>query len=149
MRRARRCPRRVRRRGRRVPRPGTRAARHDRIDSRAFRFDLNQYLSPYGAPVVAETSKPCVDNVLSEYPGLCLRKLFKATYADPLGVPVIAGALKRMVMGRTGTPREPLLLADGNSNGKGDGLMLVGDLRALACTYCQRVSPCSSRSTRA
>lgn len=37
-----------------------------------------------------------------------------------------------------GTPAEPLLLGVGDSDGTGDGIMIDGDVQALAHEYCQR-----------
>ena len=44
----------------------------------------------------------------------------------------------RLIMSRTGTPKGPLFLANGNSDGAGDGVMVAKDVEALAHTYCQR-----------
>ena len=44
----------------------------------------------------------------------------------------------RLIMSRTGTPKGPLFLANGNSDGTGDGVMVAKDVQALAHTYCQR-----------
>ena len=53
-------------------------------------------------------------------------------------MPVFTQMFNRLVMSRTGTPRGPLLLANGNSDGTGDGVTIAKDVEALAHTYCQR-----------
>ncbi len=40
-------------------------------------------------------------------------------------------------MSRTGTPKGPLLLANGNSDSTGDGVTIAKDVEDLAHTYCQ------------
>ena len=52
-------------------------------------------------------------------------------------------------MSRTGTPKGPLLLANGNSDSTGDGVTIAKDVEDLAHTYCQRGSQSSSTSTKA
>jgi acetyl esterase/lipase len=67
--------------------------------------------------------------------------MFKPQYHEILTVPWLAKVLNQLIMSSTGTPREPLLIANGESDGTGDGLVPIADVRALARTYCQRGVP--------
>ncbi|VFA88824.1 Uncharacterised protein [Gordonia paraffinivorans] len=53
-------------------------------------------------------------------------------------MPGVRQAIAKNVMGTLGTPRTPMLLGVGNSDGIGDGLMISGDVAALASGYCRR-----------
>jgi hypothetical protein len=105
---------------------------------RAFGIDLNQYLSAYGEQVTNTVSSQCINNFLGNYPGLTIQQLLKPQYANFLSIPVFAGTINHLIMGRTGTPKGPLLMAVGNADGTGDGVMVADDVEALAHTYCQR-----------
>jgi hypothetical protein len=55
---------------------------------------------------------------------------------------VLVSILNHLIMGASGsTPAEPLLLGVGDSDGTGDGIMIDGDVEALAHEYCQRGVP--------
>lgn len=44
-------------------------------------------------------------------------------------------------MGSDGTPKAPIFLGVGNSDGTGDGVMVAADVEGLAHRYCQRGVP--------
>ena len=104
--------------------------------SRAFRIDLDQYLSPVGKEVTAQVSRACVGSVA--LPPTTLDELFLPQYRDIFAVPVFRHMFNRLIMSRTGTPKGPLLLANGNSDGTGDGVTIAKDVEGLAHAYCQR-----------
>lgn len=104
--------------------------------TRGFKINFPKYLSPYGATVVKQVANGCL--VPTDYPGLTFQKMLKPQYADYTAVPVFANVFNKMIMSTDGTPREPLLLVNGNSDGTGDGVMIAKDVQELAYTYCQR-----------
>jgi hypothetical protein len=106
--------------------------------SRAFNIDLTPYLSPYGADLANKVKDQCISDFLGSYPGLTIQKLLKPRYANFLGVPVFARVVNRLIMSHTGTPKGPLFIGVGDSDGTGDGVMLHHDDEALAHAYCQR-----------
>jgi hypothetical protein len=107
--------------------------------SRAFGFDLNTYLSPYGKTVTGQVAGECINNFLGAYPGLTIQKLLGPQYQNPLAIPVFAKLMNELTMGTTpGHPTGPLLMAVGNQDGTGDGVMVAADVEALAHQYCQR-----------
>jgi hypothetical protein len=109
---------------------------------RAFGVDLSPYLSPYGEQVTSQVSGECIASFASSYPGLTIQQLLLPQYSNPFGVPVLVSILNHLIMGTSGgTPGEPLLFGVGDSDGTGDGIMIDGDVEALAHEYCQRGVP--------
>jgi hypothetical protein len=107
--------------------------------ARAYRLDLDRYLSSYGAKVVREESKECLTALFGRYPGLTVAKVLKPQYRDWQHVPALAQMLREQTMGTApGHPTAPLLMGVGNSDGKGDGVMRAGDVKALAAEYCRQ-----------
>jgi hypothetical protein len=113
---------------------------------------LNQYLSPYGLQVVKSIGDSCLATSLSDYPGLTYQKLFKSQYeglvtaaveghSSTPGLAKFAWLIKdfnHLIMGDSGTPREPLFIGVGNADGTGDDVMIAADVEALAHEYCTR-----------
>jgi hypothetical protein len=67
------------------------------------------------------------------------QKLFKPLYADVLkALPSFVSVGDHMIMGRSGTPKMPMLLGVGNADGTGDGVMISRDVQQLAYEYCRR-----------
>ena len=64
--------------------------------------------------------------------------MVRAPYTSLLDVPSVSAAIADNVMGTGGTPRVPVLLAVGNADGKGDGVMVTRDVAGLARKYCNR-----------
>jgi hypothetical protein len=106
--------------------------------SRAFHLKLKPLQSPYGRQLSAAVAHQCLGQYLGKYPGLRVKQLFKPAFANPNKVPAFATVTNDLIMGRSGTPNEPLLMGVGNADGTGDGVMIAGDVAALAHEYCQR-----------
>ncbi|MFE2345749.1 lipase family protein [Kitasatospora cineracea] len=116
--------------------------------ARAYGFDLQPYLSDYGKQVFAGMQDASIVNALGQYPGLTWQKLAKPAYADPNSIPEYLDAVNKVNLGSAATPTVPGYLAQGNGGvlegtfsnisgiGTGDGVMVAGDVRALARQYC-------------
>src|SRR3954469_6060295 len=101
--------------------------------SRAYRVDLTPYLSSYGAQVMSSLRDSCMTAVFGNYGKLTIQKIMKPAYQDLRKVPVFVRMLNEQIMGTVpGHPRTPMLLAVGNVDGRGDGVMQAGDVKALA-----------------
>jgi hypothetical protein len=106
--------------------------------SRAYGVDLPRYLSVYGRQVVQQANQVCIASVFGHYPQLSFQELMKPQYQNLFDVPAFAEMLGDQTMGTASTPpREPLLMAVGNADGTGDGVMVTSDVRSLARHYCQ------------
>ncbi|MDR3031895.1 MAG: lipase family protein [Kitasatospora sp.] len=115
--------------------------------ARAYGFDLQPYLSDYGKQVFARMQDASIVNALGQYPGLTWQKLAKPAYADPNSIPEYLAAVNKVNLGSAATPTVPGYLAQGNGGvlegtfsnlsgiGTGDGVMVAGDVRALARQY--------------
>jgi len=109
---------------------------------KAFGVDISPYLSAYGEQVTSQISGECIGSFAAEYPGLTAAQLLLPQYSNPFQIPALVTILNHLIMGTSpGTPGEPLLLGVGNADGTGDGIMLAGDVEALAHEYCQRGVP--------
>jgi hypothetical protein len=109
---------------------------------RAFGVSITPYLSSYGEQITSQVSGECIASFASAYPGLTVQQLLLPQYANPFDVPVLVSILNHLIMGTSGgTPGEPLLFGVGDSDGTGDGIMIAGDVEALANEYCQRGVP--------
>jgi hypothetical protein len=106
---------------------------------RAYRLDLAQYFNTTGQQILGEVAKGCL--TASAYPGLHFEDLLKLEYRNWQQVPELVRIFNDAIMGTVGTPKEPLFMAVGNADGNGDGVMLAGDVTALAHTYCGRGVP--------
>jgi len=110
--------------------------------SRAYGIDLNRYLSAYGRQVVADVGSGCIASKFGTYPGLTVADIMQPEYADVAHVAPFARILREQTMGTARThPQAPLLMAVGNSDGKGDGAMVAADVKALARHYCSEGVP--------
>lgn len=116
---------------------------------RAYGIDLTPYASAYGLKVFAAMQKDSIAQVLGAYPGLTWAKLVKPQYADPRSVPAFVATANRLIMSTHGTPNAPMFIGQGTGGalegtppsqvyGAGDGVMVAGDVRTLARTYCDR-----------
>ncbi|WP_282203251.1 lipase family protein [Kitasatospora fiedleri] len=116
--------------------------------ARAYGFDLQPYLSDYGKQVFAKMQDASIANALGQYPGLTWQKLAKPAYANPNSIPEFLEAVNKVNLGSAATPTVPGYIAQGNGGvlegtfsnvsgiGTGDGVMVAGDVRALARQYC-------------
>ncbi|WP_344440364.1 lipase family protein, partial [Kitasatospora nipponensis] len=116
--------------------------------SRSFGIDLKPYLSDYGLTVYQQLEHGSIVDALGHYPGLTWKKMAKPQYADPNSVPAFLAAVNRINLGSAPAPTIPGYIAQGNGGvlegtfnspagiGTGDGVMVAGDVRALARQYC-------------
>jgi hypothetical protein len=117
--------------------------------ARAFDINLQPYLSANGAKVYAELQKASITNALGQYPGLKWTDLAKPEYPTPETVPEYVHAANQLIMGTAaGVPTHPLFIGQGAAGelegtpgdqpgiGRGDGVMIAGDVRTLARQYC-------------
>jgi hypothetical protein len=117
--------------------------------SRSFHINLNQYLNAYGRSVVASLQHASIVDALGHYPGLTWQKMALPAYANPYHVPVFVSTINKLIMSTGGTPSAPMFIGQGTGGyqegtnpspqyGAGDGVMIAGDVRTLARTYCSR-----------
>ncbi|RSD15394.1 lipase family protein [Amycolatopsis eburnea] len=116
--------------------------------ARGFGIDLRPYASEYGLKVLGELEHASIVTALGRYPGLTWQKLVKPEYANPNSVPPFVAAVNKVNIGSAPTPSVPGFIAQGNAGflegttstvpgiGTGDGVMVAGDVRALARQYC-------------
>jgi Secretory lipase len=110
--------------------------------SNTFGVNLKKYLSPYGEKITKAVQGECIASFAANYPGLTFQQLVKVQYANPFQVPILVRIMNHLLMGTApGHPAEPLLLGVGNADGTGDGIMVAGDVEALAYEYCQQGVP--------
>jgi hypothetical protein len=104
--------------------------------SRAYGIDLMKYLTPLGQQVVQAESDTCIASDFGKYQ-VTIDQIMKPQYRDLAHVAPFSKMLSDQTMGTAKTvPRGPLLMANGNSDGKGDGAMPAADVKALALHYC-------------
>lgn len=117
--------------------------------SRGYHIDLAQYLNPYGKSLVAKMQKAPITAALGQYPGLTWQKMALPAYANPNKIPAYVNTVNKLIMSRFGTPTSPMFIGQGTGGqieltkpsktyGAGDGVMIAGDVRTLARTYCAR-----------
>ncbi|WP_020667618.1 lipase family protein [Amycolatopsis nigrescens] len=116
--------------------------------ARSYDIDLEPYANEYGLEVLEKLKHASIANVLAQYPGLTWQKMVKPEYANPNSVPEFVEAVNRVNLGQAATPTIPGLIGQGNGGvlegtfnnppgiGTGDGVMVAGDVRALARQYC-------------
>ncbi|MEY9874562.1 hypothetical protein ABH931_004062 [Streptacidiphilus sp. MAP12-33] len=116
--------------------------------SRSFGIDLTPYLNSYGLSVYNSLQQGSIVNALGRYPGLSWKSLAKPQYANPDSVPAFVDAVNRINLGSAATPTIPGYIGQGDGGvlegtfsnlpgvGTGDGVMVAGDVRALARQYC-------------
>jgi pimeloyl-ACP methyl ester carboxylesterase len=108
----------------------------------AFGVNINHYLSAYGKKITRQVAGECIDSFYGAYPGLTYQQVVKKKYQNIFQIPVLVRILNHLIMGTApGHPEEPLLLANGNSDGTGDGIMIAGDVEGLAHEYCKQHVP--------
>lgn len=117
--------------------------------ARSYGVDITPYLSPYGQKVYNRMKKASIAEVLGAYPGLRWSQLAKPEYPTPESVGIYVEIVNQLIMGTYGTPTTPLYIGQGARGelegtpgnkpgiGKGDGVMIAGDVRALAREYCE------------
>lgn len=106
---------------------------------RSFGVNLLRYASAYGRRTASQVRDQCIASFYGSHPGLTVRSLVKPKYHDFLHIPVVERILNHLIMGTApGHPTSPMLMAVGNADGIGDGVMLVPDVEALAREYCRQ-----------
>ena len=108
---------------------------------RAYDLDTAAFLSPEGVRITDEVASLCINNFASTFPGLTDADMVAPPYTSLLEVPSVVEAINDNIMGSTGTPRVPLLLAVGDVDGTGDGVMVTADVEGLSREYCDRGVP--------
>ncbi|MFE4870270.1 lipase family protein [Streptomyces sp. NPDC056682] len=116
--------------------------------ARSYGIDLKQYLNSYGLQVYSALEHGSLLNALGHYPGLTWKELAKPQYANPNSATEFLEAVNKINLGSAATPTVPGFIAQGNGGvvegtfgnppgiGTGDGVMVAGDVRALARQYC-------------
>jgi hypothetical protein len=111
------------------------------IFQRAFDQRISSYLSAVGKTVLAADSDAYI-NDLSGNGFTTIQQLLRPRYHNILSIPGTARVFNEMIMGSDGTPKSPIYLENGdgvrNNGWDGDGIMVTGDVEALAHEYCQR-----------
>jgi Secretory lipase len=121
--------------------------------SRAFNSDLTPYLNEYGLQLYNKLQRASIVQVLGAYSGLTWAQIAKPQYPTPESVPLYVQIVNQLIMGSRGTPTAPLFIGQGAGGelegtpgnkpgiGRGDGVMIAGDVRSLARGYCSRGVP--------
>lgn len=106
--------------------------------SRAYDLGTDSFLSAYGTGLVNTVSDLCIADFARNYPGLTDAQMVRSPYTSLLQVPSVVEAINDNIMGASGTPRAPMFLAVGQSDGTGDQVMVTKDVQGLAYEYCSR-----------
>ena len=120
--------------------------------SRAYGINLDTYLNDKGKALTAKVADQCIGDFSGTTPGLRSDDLLKPEYRPLLAQPEFVAVINQLIMGSVpGAPRGPLLMAVGNDPanagagpsdaGRGDDIMLTGDVEALARQYCDQGVP--------
>lgn len=116
--------------------------------SRSYGIDIKPYLSAKGLKVYKELEYGSILDALGHYPGMTWKQLVKPEYKDPNSIPAFTEAVNKVNLGQAATPTVPGFIGQGNAGrlegtfnnphgiGTGDGVMVAGDVRALARQYC-------------
>ncbi|HEX5355999.1 MAG TPA: lipase family protein [Aquabacterium sp.] len=120
--------------------------------SRSYEIDIKKYLTPRGLEVFDRMQKASIAYVLGQYSKVTWKDLVKPEFQDRTKIPEYVMAVNKVIMGTGGTPAIPLQIGQGTGGtleltkvspiwGKGDGVMLAGDVRTLAREYCAKGVP--------
>ncbi len=121
--------------------------------ARAYDIDFARYLNDHGRQLFDRIQDAGITEVLYKYPGLTWEQLVKPEYADPTSVEPLMAVARRINLGEAPTPTVPLFIGQGANGipegtpgdkpgiGPGDGVMIAGDVRALANLYCADGNP--------
>ncbi|WP_328825381.1 lipase family protein [Tomitella gaofuii] len=116
--------------------------------ARSYDIDFDKYLSDFGKQTVARLRDASISNAFLQYPGLTFQQMVKPQYADPASIPELVEYANKLNMGTAPIPTVPFFIAQGANGvlegtrpgppgiGRGDGIMVTGDVRALAARYC-------------
>ena len=125
--------------------------------ARAFDIDFRPYLSADGVKIIYnEMQDASIVDVLGQYRGLTWEDLAKPQYKTPESIPLYVDCVNKLIMGTGGVPGHaskptiPLFIGQGANGvpagtppggsgiGAGDGVMIAGDVRTLARSYCAK-----------
>lgn len=115
--------------------------------ARSYELDITKYLSDKGLEIYNKMKNQSIMNVLGQYPKVTWQSIIKPEYWDRKKVPEYVTSVNKLIMGTGGTPTMPLQIGQGTGGiwegtknspvyGKGDGVMIAGDVRSLARQYC-------------
>ncbi len=119
-------------------------------DRSGLHVDLTPYLSAYGQQVFEQFQSASIIQGLFGATRAHLRPAGLPQYQNPASIPIFAKLANPLIMGTGGTPTTPLQIDQGAGGtidgtagnqpgiGPGDGVMIAGDVRALANEYCTR-----------
>lgn len=117
--------------------------------SRSYGIDIQKYLTARGLQVYDKMQKASIAYVLGQYTKVTWKDLVKPEFQDRTKIKEYVEAVNKVIMGTGGTPTIPLQIGQGTGGvwegtqpspiwGKGDGVMLAGDVRSLARQYCSQ-----------
>lgn len=116
--------------------------------ARSYGVDFTPYLTDEGKQTLAKFEKASINNVLFQYPTFSWDKLVKPAYSNPNSVSAYVNAVNKLNLGSAPTPTVPGYIGQGAAGelegtsgnkpgiGRGDGVMIAGDVRTLARQYC-------------
>lgn len=115
--------------------------------ARSYEIDITKYLSDRGLEVYNKMKTQSIMNVLGAYTNVTWQDIVKPEYLDRTTIPDYVNNVNKLIMGTGGTPAIPLQIVQGTWGefegtkaspvfGKGDGVMIAGDVRTLARQYC-------------
>ncbi|WP_176460689.1 MULTISPECIES: lipase family protein [Nocardiaceae] len=120
---------------------------------RAYDIDFSPYISDFGRELLPRLEDASIANVLLQYPGVTWQDIAKPEYPNPSMVPEYVDVANKINMGTAPVPTIPMFVAQaangvlegtqpgGPNVGPGDGVMVAGDVRALATRYCDAGLP--------
>jgi hypothetical protein len=120
--------------------------------ARAFEVDFTPYLTTRGLGLYNTMQDSSIVHVLGQprYWRLKWSDLVISDFPTPESLPLFVEVANQLIMGTGGTPTIPLFIGQGANGfpegtpgnkpgiGRGDGVMIAGDVRTLARTYCAR-----------
>lgn len=121
--------------------------------ARAYDVDVDPYLTDTGKYFADEMEKASITDGFGRLAGMSWEDIVKPEYPSPLDIPPIRDIVEKVNMGTAAVPDIPMLLFQGGggvlegtpeggeNTGPGDGVMVMGDVRALAHRYCDAGTP--------
>ncbi len=120
---------------------------------RSFGIDFAPYLSERGQQIFDRIEDDSIAEVLGAYPGLTWADLVKPQYADPNSIEDFVTSANAINMGSAPSPQFPMFIGQAANGalegtrpgpagiGRGDGVMIAGDVRSLARQFCADGTP--------
>lgn len=121
--------------------------------ARAYEIDVDPYLTETGRYFADRMESASIVDGFGRGAGMAWEDIVKPQYPTPLDVPPIKEIVGKVNMGTAPVPDIPMLLVQGGggyleltppggeNTGAGDGVMIAGDVRALAHRYCGAGTP--------